>query len=274
MAPPPTPAQLWKEIEGTAVAAGTVTFWWLYQAGFVLKSPGGTTIAIDPYLSDAVLRSYHQPRAVPAPLDPATTSLDAVLASHSHEDHLDPDSIVPFASCPTTRFLGPPMATDKVMAAGVAGERTIAMSRGDTVAIGDVTVRAVHARHPFAPEPVPDAIGYVIEAGPVRVYHGGDTEYDAENVKDSMDVTVSLVPINGTAGNMNAHEAAMLAWRQRALLAVPMHYGLWHPEGYGEGATLDPGLFLDTYLRLAPDGRTHVLDVGRAVTVDAAGELL
>jgi len=267
----PSPPRLWEEIEAYAVPPGCVTLWWLYQAGFVLKEPGGAVIAIDPYLSDAVMRSYRQARAVPAPLDPLTARLDAVLASHSHEDHLDPDSIGPFASFEPTRFLGPPMATDKVVACGVARHRTVALRRGDAVAVGGFDIRAVHARHPFAPEPAPDAIGYVVTAGPVSVYHAGDSEYDSENVKDSSGVTVSLLPINGTAGNMNAHEAALLAFLQGALLAVPMHYGLWYDSGYGVGATLDPAMFVDTYRRLVPEGRTLVLEPARAVTVDAEG---
>ena len=31
-------AQLWREIEETEVSDGTLAFWWLYQAGIVVKS--------------------------------------------------------------------------------------------------------------------------------------------------------------------------------------------------------------------------------------------
>lgn len=30
---------LWPEIQDFAVAPGTVTMWWLYQSGVVMKSP-------------------------------------------------------------------------------------------------------------------------------------------------------------------------------------------------------------------------------------------
>jgi L-ascorbate 6-phosphate lactonase len=266
-----TPEQLWHEISQYEVVEGTVTIWWLYQAGLVVKSPGGTVLAIDPYLSDAVSKSYNQPRNVPAPLDPASVELDAVLASHSHPDHLDPDSIEGFASYERTLFIGPPMVADRVIAAGVDPGRTVALSRGDRATVGDIAVRAVCARHPFAPEPAPDAIGYVLDVGGVTVYHSGDTEYDSEIVADVNDVSAAFIVMNGTAGNMNAHEAALLAWRVRAKLAVPFHYGLWRDEGYGEGATLDPQLFVDKYAHLAPGAPALVLEPARPVTIGADG---
>ncbi len=253
------------------MTAGTVAVWWLYQAGLVIKSPGGTVLAIDPYLSDAVNKTYHVARNVPAPLDPLTAKFDAVLASHSHPDHLDPESIEPFATHAPTRFLGPPMATDKVVAAGVASNRTVPLDRGATTTVGDVTIRAVKARHPFPPEPAPDAIGFVLECGGTSVYHSGDTEYDSEIVDDVKGPSAAFIVMNGTAGNMNVHEAALLAWRLEARLAVPFHYGLWRDDGYGEGATLDPAVFVSTYGRLNPGAPTLVLQAGRRVDIGANG---
>ena len=93
-----TAPQLWQEIRETEVRPGTLTLWWLYQAGVAFKTPGGTIAVVDPYLSDAVLRSYHLPRNVPAPLDPGEVDADVILATHSHADHLDPDAIAPFMS--------------------------------------------------------------------------------------------------------------------------------------------------------------------------------
>jgi L-ascorbate metabolism protein UlaG (beta-lactamase superfamily) len=266
-----TPAELWQEIEQTCPQSGTVVLWWLYQAGVAVKTPGGATVLIDPYLSDAVMRSYGLPRAVPPPLTPAISDADALLATHSHEDHLDPDSIAPFLSHQKTRFIGPPMATDKVLATGIDATGATSVRRGDVVDVGDLSIHVVHARHMFGAEPTPDAVGYLLECDGVRIYHSGDTEYDSEIVADTPDVTAALICINGTTGNMNAHEAAMLAWRQRAKVAIPFHYGLWHDQDYGEGATLDPELFAGTYRRLEPVGRVHILQPAEPVVFDASG---
>ena len=262
---------LWEEIESTDVSPGTLVMWWLYQSGVIFKSSGGTVIAVDPYLSDSVTRSYGLPRNVTAPIDPAEVELDALLATHSHEDHLDPDSIVAFLSHDRTTFIGPPMAIDKVVSSGVDSSRTTSVVRGDTRKIGDIVVRVVHARHEFGLEPTPDAVGYVIESDGISVYHSGDTEYDSEIIADTRGVTASLISINGTTGNMNVHEAAMLAWQQGASLAIPFHYGLWRDVDYGEGATLDPQQFVDTLHRLDPDARTLVFEGTSPVTLSKGG---
>jgi L-ascorbate 6-phosphate lactonase len=268
-----TPTMLWREIQEFPVKPRTVVLWWLYQAGFVLKSPGGSIILVDPYLSDAVRRSYKIPRNAPATLDAAEVAADAILATHSHEDHLDPDSIVAFSNHEKTVFIGPPMVTTKLASVGVTPDKTLTIERGASVPVGDFAIRAVYARHLFGLEPTPDAIGFVIECGGVTIYHSGDTEYDSEIVNDTRGVTAALISINGTTGNMNAQEAAMLAWRQEALLAVPMHYGLWRNEDYGEGATLEPSIFVDTYHRLKPDGQTLILEAAHAVVLNSDGDV-
>lgn len=264
---------IWAAIERYEVEPGTLVFWWLYQAGVVVKSPGGTIVSIDPYLSDAVLRSYQLPRNVPALIDPSEADIDALVATHSHEDHLDPDSIAGFMSHGRTRFVGPPMAIEKVRAAGTSPDRVTAVARGDRLEIGDLTLRAVFARHDFGAEPTPDAVGYVVEHDGVSIYHSGDTEYDCRIVEDTRGVSLSLAPINGTTGNMNVHEAAMLTWLQGAGTAVPFHYGLWRDVDYGEGATLDPSAFVDTYRRLKGDGDAFVLEAGQPVVVAARGRV-
>nr|WP_240189319.1 MBL fold metallo-hydrolase [Nakamurella flavida] len=257
---------MWPEIRDTPVEVGHVRIWWLYQAGFVVKSPGGTTVAIDPYLSDSVMASYGIPRAVTAPLSAAEAEFDALLATHPHDDHLDPDCVTSFAAHPRTHFVGPPSTVKMARAAGFPAVRTNGLRRGESVEIGDIHIEAVMARHMFDEEPTPDAIGYLITAGSVRIYHSGDTEYDARIVDDTEDrVDISLICMNGTAGNMDADEAALLAWRQRPAVAVPMHFGLWHDRDYGPGATLDPEQFVSVYRRLSPGAPVLIPRIDAAI---------
>lgn len=263
---------LWPEVQSTDVEPGTVAMWWLYQAGVIVKTAGGTTVAIDPYLSEAAYRFYRVKRTVPALIDPAEVHLDALLASHSHCDHLDPDSVPGFMKYPGCRFIGPPMAVDRVLAAGVDRDRTVRLAPGQAVATGDLEITAVFARHMVDVEPTPDAIGFIIESSSgVRLYHSGDTEYDARILPATRGVAASLLAINGTGGNMNAHEAALLAWQQQPGVAIPLHYGLWCDEDYGPGATLDPRDFVTTYRRLSPEGTTLVFQAGTCVKLGLNG---
>jgi L-ascorbate metabolism protein UlaG (beta-lactamase superfamily) len=76
---------------------------------------------------------------------------------------------------------------------------------------------------------------------------------------------VMMTVINGAGGNMNAHEAALLAWHIRPKIAIPMHHILWKDFSGGEQATLDPTLFSDTYRRLGGTGEVKLLDVGEGI---------
>ena len=89
---------IWPKIRDTKVPAGGVHIWWLLQAGFVIKSPSGTMVAIDPYLTNSVQTSYGVSRGHPAPVSPEECEFDAVMATHPHDDHQDPPTLAGKAS--------------------------------------------------------------------------------------------------------------------------------------------------------------------------------
>src|SRR5438067_7493725 len=74
--------------------------WWLGQSGFLVKYAGGHLLS-DPYLSDPLTRKYagtDKPhvRMTERVIDPARlVFVNVVTSSHSHTDHLDPDTLGP-----------------------------------------------------------------------------------------------------------------------------------------------------------------------------------
>lgn len=260
---------LWERIQSAEIASGTVAMWWLLQAGFVFKTSAGTVLLIDPYLSDSAEDIYGLARAHPTPMDAARVAPDAVLATHWHEDHLDPGSILPLAQASEAIFIGPPSCQARVIGRGVDLDRTIALRRGEHTRVGEVDITATFVRHEVPGYVTEDAVGYLLDfGGDLRIYHSGDADYDARllSMRDQ-EIDVALLCTNGSGGNMNAHEAALLAWQLGAPVVVPMHFGLWADEGYGPGATLDPGLFEITYRNLGGSGTVLMPQLGDAVTL-------
>lgn len=261
-------ANLEAEIAQQQAPPGHVMAWWLGGSGFVFKTPAGTQIYIDPYLSNIVegIFGAGNRRGFPTPIEPEKVRAEAVISTHWHEDHLDPGAIPVIArSSPATRFIMPPTATSRALSWGVPRDRVTALTAGQSLTVGDVTVRAVPARHEAGIPgwDVPDAVGIVLEAEGLKIYHTGDTEYDVRlrNLRDQgFDVVMAC--INGVTGNMDVHEAALLAWQLGASTTIPMHHLLWAGSTVGGAATLDPQLFAETYRKLGGSGRVVLPEVG------------
>ncbi len=242
---------------------------WLGQSGYSVRAPGGDVCLIDPYLSEYVLEELGVPRVAPIVLDPATAKVDVVVATHWHQDHLDRRTLVPLAAAnPELRVVGPPSNTSRLGGWGIEAARIVPLERGASATVGPFTFHAVFARHEVPGWLAEDAIGVVVDVAGVRIYHSGDTEYDARilAVRQLGPFDLALFVSNGTGGNMNALEAALLAHQLAPELAVPNHYGMWAPEHYGPGATLDPELFVATCARLGGPP-TRVLELGETLTL-------
>jgi L-ascorbate metabolism protein UlaG (beta-lactamase superfamily) len=258
------------------VPSGHLLAWWLGGSGFVFKSSAGTQVWIDPYLSDSVKGIFGIGRGFPPPINPTEVRPDAVISTHWHEDHLDPGTIPAIAThSPATRFIMPPSAMSRALGWGVARDRIIPLVDGQSAEIGDITITHMPARHEAGIPgwEVPDAMGVVLEDAGLRVYHTGDTEYDSRlRQLKSQHFDVMLVCINGTGGNMDASEAALLAYQLGVQTIIPMHHYLWEEGGFGQGATLDPAVFADVYRRLGGNG--HVVIPKLAEEIDLAKGLL
>lgn len=259
--------RLAKRMARLNVRPGTIACAWLGQAGYLLKTHIGLTVMIDPYFSDECERLEGLKRQFAPPITAGELKPDVLLISHGHLDHFDEPTISAFASGRTV-LMAPPSCTTRAAALGWPASRLRPLAAGKSATKGGCHVTATFARHTS-----PDAIGLLMRIDGLRIWHSGDTEYD-EHLRGlaGEELDVAFICINGGGGNMNAHEAALLAWQLKPRVAVPMHYGLWSAEDYryrgaAPDATPDPGLFAATAAKLSPRMRVRELQVGRVVTL-------
>ena len=227
--------KLGRSLTALRVPAGSVAVGWLGQAGFVLKSPQGCSLALDPYLSnscEAVGKAVglNMRRKLPAPLLPhEMVGFDGIIFTHSHQDHVDPDTVVPYLRAGGAGPMAAPHeAAARLVALGANADAITAMWPNRTHQIGDFTLRATFAI-PFAGDDLTH-VGYLIEVhGGPRIYFTGDTDYN-EILSTSVapfrpDVMVSV--INPAFRNLSPREAARLAKAIEPRRVVPCHHDLF-----------------------------------------------
>ena len=196
---------------------------WLGHATVLIET-GRTRLLTDPVLRDRIL---HLRRRVPTPAKP--DSVDAVLISHLHYDHLDRPSLeglshLAVAPAGTSRYL-----PDYDVRELRAGERTT---------VHDAIIEAVPAWHdgrrrPGAEEH--DTLGYLIDG----IWFAGDTDYhpDMEALRGRVDV--ALIPIWGWGpslgpGHLDPEQAARAVELIQPRIAIPIHWGTFLPLGLGK----------------------------------------
>lgn len=145
---------------------------------------------------------------------------DAILITHAHFDHFQPDEIARVRK-QGTRILAP-----ADVASELSGDVT-PVAPGQSHELAGVKIQTVPAYN-VAPKRLdmhPKAknwVGYVLELGGATYYHAGDTDHLPE--LESVRTDVAFVPIGGTY-TMDAHEAGGLVRAMSPQLAVPMHFG-------------------------------------------------
>jgi L-ascorbate metabolism protein UlaG (beta-lactamase superfamily) len=194
----------------------------------VLIELGGVRLLTDPLLRGRVV---HLRRHGPPPEPPG--QVDAVLISHLHYDHLDLPSLR-MVQDQRPRLLVPRGAGAFLRRKGLDGVEELAA--GAHARIGDVEVRATPAEHDNRRRPLgprAEAIGFVL-SGAKRVYFAGDTEL-FPGMSDIAPLELALLPVAGWApktgpGHMDPHAAARAAALLRPRVAVPIHWGTFHPR--------------------------------------------
>jgi len=172
------------------------------------------------------------------------TGLSAILITHQHPDHADPNRLPALVAANP----GAALYADPQTAAQLGGDWR-AVQVGDVLEVDGLTIRGVGGRHAVIhPEiPVIDNISYLVgDAGhPARLMHPGDALF----VPDE-DVEVLATP--AAAPWMKISEAVEYLRAVAPRHAVPIHQGIIAPDArgifYGRLAEM-----CDTDFRILPE---------------------
>ena len=224
-----------EQLKSYVVPEGSLTLWWLGQAGFLIESPGGRIVVIDPYLSNSAKELGEQNglnlnRLVPPPMSPAElVGVDWYAVTHSHVDHLDPETLAGYrAAGGNGPYLAPAETADKLEGLGVPADQILMTCPNRCHTVGDIEIQATFAL-PFSGDDLTH-VGYLVrvDGGP-SVYFTGDTAYHELLAiavgPHKPNILVSV--INPAFRNMSPIEAARLAKELDVELAIPCHYDMF-----------------------------------------------
>jgi L-ascorbate metabolism protein UlaG (beta-lactamase superfamily) len=192
---------------------------WLGHAAFLVTSPGGTRVLIDPWLLEnpatpAEYRDttwWRQAEHHPA----------AILATHPHSDH---DADVALLG----RLTGAKVVAvgDHLEAMHIPEGGYLSINIGGVQRVGDVEIHAVPAMHSSTPG---RAIGFVLRFADGRsLYHTGDTWIFGDMALIERFFRPGIVLIaagGGRAGEDPATAAAAIRTYFHPKVIVPMHWG-------------------------------------------------
>jgi len=260
------PPTLSHRLQSTQVPPGNLAIFWLGQAGFVYKTPGGKVIYIDPYLSDCAHRLFGDlhfgfKRIMPTLIEPEDVQADLVVCTHSHADHFDLDAIPILARLPGLHIAAAPDCQPELEKLAVPPEKYTILHLGQTLDYGEYQLTGVFADHG---ELAPLALGVLLQVGEIRVWQVGDTAYRPDLWQDLFDLKVDVLipPINGAYGNLDAVQAARLAGVSHAKMVIPCHFWTFVEHGG------DPARFLEACQELAPQTQAILMTQGDMILVE------
>lgn len=247
-------------IRAHSTPANHLTLWWLGQAGFIIKSPRGTVLALDPYLSNSCKAvgaegGFDMDRRFPPPMAAQELAgVDVYVMTHSHQDHCDSETLAASrAAGGHGPYVAPAETIEKLRGLGVPDGELHMVWPNRVLEFGDVTLRTAFAI-PFAGDDLTH-VGYLvtIRDGP-KIYFTGDTGWH-EVLADAMTVHQPdglVCVINPAFRNLSPAEAALLAKRLNVKAVIPCHYDLFADN-------CQPPQMLHTNLKLQGIGERYRL---------------
>jgi L-ascorbate metabolism protein UlaG (beta-lactamase superfamily) len=231
------------------VAPGEVALTFIGHSTFLIRT-SRTVVITDPvFTSHAGPFGITGPRRVrPAALSPSQLpSIDFVLLSHNHYDHLQLSSLALFEGTPVVA----PLGVGRYLHRGSHGEEGAReLDWWQTVRLRDADVTCVPAQHFSARTPWDRNrtlwCGFVVRVDGVTIYFAGDSGYSpqfAEIGARCPDIDIALLPIGAyeprwfmTPVHMNPDEAVRAHLDVGARRSIGMHFGTFQltDEGIDE----------------------------------------
>lgn len=243
------PAAAQKTLPHTANASSVrrpITIRWLGHATFVVTSPGGTRLMLDPFITGNPstpdsLKRLSRWEGVNRPA--------AILVTHSHEDHaLDAKALAQATGAPV---IG---AYDWINTLGLPAAQAMGGNVGGTFRIGDVVIHLVPAMHGSVPGGRP--LGFVLQFADGRtLYDTGDTWIfgDMSFIQQLYHPSILLLNVGGGPFTEDPPTAALAVKTFfHPTTIIPMHYATF------------PGLATESDVRraFAGDARLAVMHPG------------
>jgi len=265
----------WDDWLPRAVESATpdgLAIWYLGCNGFIVKSSGGTTVFIDPYLGTG--DPPRTVRMVPVPFNPDDiTECDAVLGTHEHTDHVHGPSQAPILAGTGADYYTTDSGHEVIREEAwlenysVTDDQLHEVTEGDTLELGDLTVHVEPANDPDAEHPV----SYVFEHESGTFFHGGDArpgEFESVGERYDIDVGVLAFGTVGMIDDKETGEPTRTQWYNDENMIieaaneleldtlVPTHWDMW------KGMTTEPTVLHNHANSFAYPSTLSIVEIG------------